>query len=249
MSPSVRNVSMANSFLSSLAGLDSTSAKRTAAFLDKLVRDPGSGSIHTEIVNDARDRTIRSLRVTGDLRAIAHVDGDELLLLHVGKHDEAYAWARDRCVECHPVTGELQIVAVPDAAASRLAALAAAGREREAAQDRVVTQELPGLFDPVTDEYLLSLGVPPSWLATVRMVKSEDMFFAIADDLPEGVRERLLRLATGELPQSVLAENDCRTDGDDVNEPPTQSWICTVEDGQSLCRVLDEIGIEHGLDP
>jgi hypothetical protein len=211
-----------------------------------------------ELVHDASDRSIRSLRVTNDLRAIAHVETGQLLLLYVDQHDKAYRWARDHCVECHPVTGELQVVATTAEATSRLTA-AAAISEAERIARGAPPAGAPGPFDKASDEYLLSLGVPASWLPTVRLVTSEDTFMAIASDLPEDVAERLMRVVTGELVPSASAAQDCREDpsasvvgaitsGPNATTLPSPgSWVCYVEDGQELCRLLDGAGIEHGL--
>jgi hypothetical protein len=106
-------LSLTDSFLHSLASLDAGDAKRVAAFLDKLVREPDAAGLGLEMVHDAADRTIRSMRVTQDLRAIVHLQGDRLTLLHVARHDKAYDWARTHCVECHPGTGELRVVTTP----------------------------------------------------------------------------------------------------------------------------------------
>lgn len=220
-------LAMAESFIEAMAGLDARDAKRTASFLQKLTQAEDVAPLHPEIVHDAGDRTIRSLRVTQDMRAIAHHDSDEWLLLFVGRHDDAYAWARDKCVMCHPVTGELQVVADPHRAEGRLATWE---------QPRV-----PGLFEDLTDRYLLSIGTPPEWIATIRQVKSEEMFLAVAEDLPAGVAERLMRVATGELvsPPSPVEVDALRS------SEASHSWICTVGDTDSLCRLLDDRGIPH----
>ena len=104
------SLAIAETFLDALGELDHTDAKRAAAFVDKLLRAPETASLRPEIVHDAADRAVRSFKVTHDLRAIAHLEGDRVLLLFVARHDRAYAWARDRCIECHPVTGELYLV-------------------------------------------------------------------------------------------------------------------------------------------
>lgn len=104
------SVLVADSFLAALEDLDVADAKRAVAFLEKLLRAPDAAGLRPEIVHDAADRAIRSFKVTHDLRTIAHVGGDVLILLFVARHDRAYAWARDRCVECHPVTGERRLV-------------------------------------------------------------------------------------------------------------------------------------------
>ena len=256
----MRQIALANSFVAALAGLDASSTKRTVAFLDKLVRQPDWASMHVEIVRDARDRAIRSLRITNDLRAIAHVEGDRLLLLYVDEHDNAYRWARDRCVKCHPTTGELQVFASPGAAEGRLAATRAVSEAERIARGGAPALNRPaGLFDAVTDTYLLSLGVPAEWLPTVRQVRSSEMFLVIAEDLPEPVAERLLRLATGELPAPPIAdstepisvERDAHgtragrsADLATLSEP---SWLCAINDSEELRTLLNDAGIEHGL--
>ena len=103
-------IALAHSFIDALAHLEPVATKRTAAFLDRLLRDPGHRGLHAEAVRDARDRSIRSLRITDDLRAIAQVSTDRLLLLFVAHHDEAYLWARGHCIDCSADKTELRVV-------------------------------------------------------------------------------------------------------------------------------------------
>lgn len=238
-------ISIADSFLESLIRLSAGDGKRVAAFLDKLVHAPDAAGLRPEIVHDAADRAIRSFKVTHDLRAIAHIEGDRVVLLYVSRHDDAYAWAAGRCVECHPVTGELQLVAATAEASARLAT---AGAVEAAARIASAGADAGGMFDHCTDDYLLSIGVPPSWLPTVRMIRSEEMLLSIASDLPAAVADRLVRIATGELVAPALPDDRCDDrDRDPFDEAATQ-WLCTVADGESLCRVLEEAGVEHGLE-
>jgi mRNA-degrading endonuclease RelE of RelBE toxin-antitoxin system len=235
-------LALADSFLDAVTRLEPRDMKRTAAFVKRLTGESGVGGYQFEIIHDAKDRTIRSARVSGELRVIAHVDSDRILLLYVDHHDAAYEWARNRCVECHPVTGELQVIEAPAVAMARLGTGSGPG-----ARVARPAQAPPGgpTFGEFSDEYLLSLGVPPSWLPTLRMVRSDEMFLSIADGLPEPVAERLLRLAEGELvppPEPVCAEDEC-----EWTTPGARRWICEVSDAEGLCRVLDDAGIEHGL--
>jgi len=108
-------IAIADSFLDAMKSLDPVDTRRAAAFLDKLVRAPAASSLRPEIVHDAADRAVRSFKVTRDMRAIARIDGGQVLLLFVARHDRAYAWARGHCVNCHPVTGELLVVRASDA--------------------------------------------------------------------------------------------------------------------------------------
>lgn len=234
-------ISITDSFVEALASLSPQDAKRAAAFLHKLLQAPDATSLHPEIVHDAGDRTIRSLRVTQDLRAIAHYEGDSVVLLFVGRHDAAYEWAKNRCIECHPVTGELQIVADPTASQEQLASEGAA-----TAAARIASSLPPvaRLFEAYADDYLLSIGVPPSWIPTIRMIHSEEMLLAVAPDLPAAVADRLLQLATGELIGPVCINEHCADDDSSDSETGTRYWVCTVTDGESLCQLLEDVGID-----
>jgi hypothetical protein len=95
------SIGIADSFLDSLTSLDPVDVKRVARFLEKLLQAPETTSLRPEIVHDASDRSVRSFKVTHDLRAISRVADASLTLLFVGRHDRAYAWARARCIDCH----------------------------------------------------------------------------------------------------------------------------------------------------
>lgn len=103
-------VLLADSFLEAIEDLDPADAKRADAFVRKLVAAPESSSLRPEIVHDAQDRAVRSFKVTHDLRAIGRVDGDDVVLLHVARHDASYVWARSHCVVCLTATRELHLV-------------------------------------------------------------------------------------------------------------------------------------------
>lgn len=239
----MQQIALANSFVDALAHLDSGDIKRAATFVDKLIADPTRAGFNFETVHDAHDRAIRSARVSQDLRTIAYVDDKLLLLLFVGHHDLAYEWARTRCIECHPVTGELQLVRDPPIAQTERAHTPDSGSPTgELGQDSV-SRPASETFGEYSDEYLLSLGVPPSWLATIRMIRSDDMFLSVAPDLPDEVSDRLLRLMGGELvAPAPVCEDECTW-----GTPGARRWICTVEDGAGLCQALDDAGIAHGL--
>lgn len=96
----VMKISISDSFLDAMRALDPADAKRVSAFAEKLVSAPETPSLHAEHIRDVQVRALRSLRVTRDLRAIAHFDCGRLLLLYVARHDAAYAWARNHCIEC-----------------------------------------------------------------------------------------------------------------------------------------------------
>jgi superfamily I DNA/RNA helicase len=64
-----------------------------------------------------------------------------------------------------------------------------------------VRPKLP-LFTNISDDELLSYGVPPEWIGDVR-VADEDALLQVADHLPAEAAEALLNLAVGVTPQIV----------------------------------------------
>jgi hypothetical protein len=122
----VAEIALAHSFIESLARLEPIATKRTAAFLDKLLRDPAYRGLHAEMVQGAHDRNVRSLRVTDDLRAIARISSGSMLLLFVAHHDDAYAWAREHCSSCSADGRAIAVLPPELVPASQPAPLAAA---------------------------------------------------------------------------------------------------------------------------
>jgi hypothetical protein len=93
-------ITVTDSFLEAAAELQRNDAKRVSAFVGKLLTESTAAGLHPEIVRDAHDRSIRSYRVSRELRAVARVEGRDATFLYVGPHEKAYAWARTHCVEC-----------------------------------------------------------------------------------------------------------------------------------------------------
>jgi hypothetical protein len=192
---------IADTFTDSLARLtsDEQKAVKTTAFdLQINPANPGT-SIHK--LDRAKDTNFWSARVNKDIRIILHRTAGSLLLCYVDHHDRAYAWAERRKLETHPTTGAAQLVEI-----------------RERVQEIIVPTYVekpvgkpnkPLLFADVPESVLLSYGVPPEWIADVR-IADEDSILDLAEYLPKEAAEALLELATGgnppipvQLPQGV----------------------------------------------
>src|SRR5450631_3929 len=151
---------IADTFTDSLAKLpgDEQKAVKTTAF--DLQLNPAHPSLQFHRLEKAKDPRFWSVRVSSDVRLIAHRTETSLLLCFVGHHDPAYHWAERRKLETHPKTGAAQLVEL-----------------RETVQEIAIPRYVdvpqaappkPLLFARLSDDQLLGYGVPSEWLADVR---------------------------------------------------------------------------------
>jgi mRNA-degrading endonuclease RelE of RelBE toxin-antitoxin system len=188
---------IADTFTDSLARLTGEEQKtiKTTAF--DLQLNPSNPGMSFHKLEKSKDKNFWSVRVSGDIRLIVHKTQGSLLLCYVDHHDKAYDWAERRKLETHPKTGAAQLVEI-----------------RETVQEIVVPKyvEAPKpalakklLFAKISDDDLLSYGVPVEWVSAVRQA-TDDTLLTLADHLPSEAAEALLELATGgkpRMPQAV----------------------------------------------
>jgi len=197
----------------------------TSAHRPRLIESTHTTTILTRRELDkAKDKSFWSVRVSSDIRIIVHRSDSSLLLCYVDHHDKAYAWAERRKLETHPKTGAAQLVEI-----------------RETVQEVLVpvyVQQKPDavpLFSGVSDDELLSYGVPPEWLADVRQA-TENSLLTLTDHLPAEAAEALLELATGGKPRipDILADQKSPFD-----HPDAQRRFRVMADVEELQRALD----------
>ena len=172
---------------------------------------------------------VKAVRVSRDVRLIVHRTEASLLLCYVGHHDHAYAWAERRRLETHPATGAAQLVEVRE----RVEEITVP-RYVEVAQAAPAPAK-PPLFAQTSEEDLLRYGVPPEWLAEVRLA-TEDSLLELADHLPKEAAEALLDVATGVPPR--IAE-PVAPGQDPFQHPDAQRRFRVVQDIEELERALD----------
>ena len=186
------NFLIADTFTESLARLTAEEQKAVKTTAFDLQVNPASPGLSFHKLDKARDKAFWSVRVSSDIRLIVHRTEQSLLLCYVDHHDKAYQWAERRKLETHPRTGAAQLVEIRETIQEiTVPRYVEAGRFAE---------PKPSLFASISDDQLLSYGVPPEWLADVHRV-DEDGLLALADHLPSEAAEALLELATGGTPK------------------------------------------------
>lgn len=216
---------IADTFTDSLAHLtgDEQKLAKTTAF--DLQMNPVSPGMQLHRIDNSKDKNFWSARVGRDVRLILHKTQSSLLLCYVDHHDAAYAWAERRKLETHPKTGAAQLVEV-----------------RERIQELLIPQyieapvagkEKPKLFSNLSDDALLSYGVPPEWLQDVRGA-DEDSLLQLTERLPAEAAEALLELATGGKPKArgVAAVAP-------FEHPDAQRRFRVINDVEELARALE----------
>ncbi|MDE2667459.1 MAG: UvrD-helicase domain-containing protein [Acidobacteriota bacterium] len=188
---------IANTFIDSLAKLTGNEQKAAKTTAFDLQLNPARPGLRFHKLDKSQDPNFWSVRVSRDVRMIVHRDQNSLMLCYVDHHDSAYKWAERRKLETHPKTGAAQLIelrktiqeiTVPSCAAT----------------DQEVSPK-PPLFSGISENDLLSYGVPAEWLDDVRNA-NEDNFLELTDHLPSEAGEALLELAVGVTPQIVQPE-------------------------------------------
>lgn len=227
------NFLIADTFTASFNRLSGLDQKAVKASVFDLQMDPSGNGLQLHRIDKSKDPDFWSARVNRDIRLIVHKTGGSLLVAFVGRHDDAYAWAERRRIEAHPRTGAIQIVEVRE----RVEEIAPPAtfdfvfpepkrKEKDAAP--------PSLFSSLSDDALLSIGVPADWLADVRAA-SEDRFFALTEHLPAEASESLLEFAaTGRL----VAPTPAPTIADPFAHPDALRRIRLIADQEELEQAL-----------
>jgi hypothetical protein len=218
---------IADTFTDSLTRLtaDEQRAVKTAAF--DLQINPANPGLSLERLTKPKDKHFWSVRGSRDIRLIVHRTESSFLLCYVDHHEAAFGWAERRRLETHPKTGAAQLVEVRE-------------RVEEILVPRYVEVDQPAppkprIFAGVSEDRLLSYGVPVEWLDAVRQV-TEDSMLDLSDHLPREAVEALLDLATGATPQIPPQI----TNGEDpFKHPDAQRRYHVIETTDELARALE----------
>jgi hypothetical protein len=228
---------LADTFTDALARLPANDQKAVKVSVLDLQLDPSAPGLQMHRIDKSKDANFWSARVNRDIRLILHKTAASILVAYVDHHDKAYAWAERRRIEAHPRTGAIQIVEVRERVEEAEPDLARLWTQPDATP--TPQQGARPLFESLTDEALLDVGVPTDWLAPVR-VATEESFFEIAGRLPSEAQEALLEFAaTGTLPAAPAPPEDLPVLADPYAHPDARRRFLTVESIEELQAALD----------
>ena len=152
--------------LGRLTGDEQKSVKTTAFDLQLNPANPGM-SFHK--IDKAKDKNFWSVRVNDDIRLIVHKNTYSFMLCYVDHHDKAYEWAVKRKLEIHPKTGAAQLVEIRETVKEIIIPVYV--------QEKVEIYKLTSkLFAEISDDILLSYGIPLEWLNDVKEATEDTLF-------------------------------------------------------------------------
>ncbi|MEO0433909.1 MAG: UvrD-helicase domain-containing protein [Cyanobacteria bacterium J06656_5] len=207
---------MSIDFLDAFSKLPKQIQSKTSAFIQKFKQNPTSSGINYEVIHNAKDPNLKSVRVDQTYRAIIRKpdSGNAYLLLWVDKHDDAYTWAERKVCKINPESGALQIVDVEAAAAL------------ETELNTGNQSQTKGRFEDIHNRYLLRLGVPEELLGAVRAVVTDADVDKLIPRLPEEAADAILMLASGYSIDEAL----------DQQEKKQEQTVDTTDIDQALER-------------
>lgn len=221
---------LANTFTEAYGKLTGQEQKAVKTTVFDLQLDPTGHGKQMHRIDNSNDPNFWSVRVNRDIRLIIHKTGDSLLVAYVDHHDDAYKWAQRRRIEAHPTTKAIQIVEVRE----RVEDIAPPRQpdfmfDNQASPDEATPASKKHHFAELTDDALMSVGVPSDWIPDVRAA-DEDDFFDLAEHLPSEATESLLEYAaTGTLTAIAFEKY-----ADPLSHPDTQRRIRLISGSEEL---------------
>ena len=161
MEAGTAKVAISADFLTAFAALPRKIQGKVTEFINKFRNNPQSPGINYEKINGGMDKKIWSVRIDNTYRGITvrQPETGVYLLLWVDHHDAAYDWARSKKCEINPKTGAIQVY---DIITTPVVESAAADH---------------ALFEEITDEALIELGVPEDQISFVRTIRDTQEFY------------------------------------------------------------------------
>lgn len=240
-------VALSNEFLIQLSKLPASVHTKVMKWAIQFQSDPKSPGINYENINGARDTNLKSIRIDKDWRGIVFkpTSGDVYVLLYVDHHDDAYRWAENRKLTINPVTGAMQMLTFERAGHEEVAAPVA--RPLPSATNPVTKEQPEPLFAALSDQELMSLGVPAEMLDAVRLIASDEALDAIQDRLPVEAYEGLFLVAAGDTVTQILMSRETRVDrvvdtedfAAALSTPESQSRFVVVSDDETMAAILN----------
>ncbi|MET8634386.1 UvrD-helicase domain-containing protein [Streptomyces sp. NPDC004680] len=236
-------VIMADVFGKSYDALDGSVQPLVLQFIMKMQRDPDSNGLNLKPPKGAKDKRVRTARVTDNYRAVLMHYADRIYyLVAVLPHDDAYDFAANILFDINKVTGGIELI--------NLGSLYGTLSGQPKSADSTADTKTPAFFAGVSDADFERLGVHSSIVPALREIHSEDAVLGIVETLPKLARDVILCLADGMSVEEVweqvssLAATKDEIDPEDyeaaIERPATKEAFVVTGDIAEFGRILTE---------
>ncbi len=188
------NLFIYDKFFDAFAKLPQAVQKKTREFMKKFRENPYSSAINYEKINTFKDPNLRTVRIDQSYRAIIHSpkEGNNYHLLWVDNHDEAMDWAKNKLFEWNRETQTAQVFEIEEKVI-----------EKVNLSSNVINNPFFSLF---SDDQLLKIGVPESYLDKVKSINDIDDLEKFQALLPTDAFDNLFYLLDGIPIQTIIEE-------------------------------------------
>ncbi len=209
----------ASTFYESIVKLENKEQAAINRTIIKLSKDESSSGLNLEKLknNDAY-----SVRVNRDIRIIVYKQNDDFILCYVDHHEKAYNWANRHKFDFHPKTKEAQLIRLREAQEQERREKVTQFMERE--------ENTQPYLSGLTQDQVLSVGVPPEYVAPVLSATESEFYNFIGVGFDSAI-ERLMRYQDN----GILETPEPVPEGAD---PFDKSQFYMVEDDADLERIL-----------
>ena len=164
---------------------------KVVSFQRKFRENHTSAGIHLEPITQFKNSTLRTARIDDNYRVIVGVlDGENYSLLYVGDHEDAYRWGINKRFVWNEHTQACQLITIEE-------------KQEEIAVPKVQTDNETTIFEGITEEKLLKIGVPEEVIARVLKIKSLDDLDLLEPILPVDAYENIFNIMDGENIDSI----------------------------------------------
>ena len=225
---------LSDSFFDKFTELPRNVQQNVRDFQKKFRQNSQSSAIHLESITQFKDSSLKTARVNQEYRAIVGALGqDNYMLLYVDKHDKAYRWAQNKKFVWNEHTQTCQIIPVD--IQQEEAYVEESGNSNDA------TAESP--FYDITDDQLLSIGVPEELIGVVRNIRNFDDLDKAEKKLPQDAFENIFDVMDGNEISSIIAnieEGKAKEGEDTLLSSNNRRRFIEITTDEELARIMDE---------
>ena len=225
---------LSDSFFDKFTELPRNVQQNVRDFQKKFRQNSQSSAIHLESITQFKDSSLKTARVNQEYRAVVGALGqDNYMLLYVDKHDKAYRWAQNKKFVWNEHTQTCQIIPIDIQQEETYV--------EESGNSNDATAESP--FCDITDDQLLSIGVPEELIGIVRNIRNFDDLDKAEKKLPQDAFENIFDLMDGNDISSIIAnieEGKAKEGEDTLLSSNNRRCFIEITTDEELARIMDE---------